>query len=410
MNKLLSIILLFISLFSYSQATFNKECVDGNCEYVFESYFGDNESKNRNYWEYEDNESQDIRWLKLQDEKNDIRYFIENKTEKNIVWSVSPVKIYNSDGDFQLKVHTEYWDGNDNYGYGVKLGYKDSENYIALMVAANDNYKIRHRIKGVDLGTEWKEFDGDIDDNYLNIAKIGKKIYFSISNNVVHVIDNDIQLQGGEIHLFVEGKTTVAFDDFKIVKQFNNEIDNNEELKENKRVLEEGVNQVSLNEENSQSYIGFVNKQVNFRKGPGTEYSVIKSLVPGTQLFVISKDAKNNYYNVIDVSSNIEGYVYKSFVDIGDVVEVDDEGLITSTGSTNIYNPVVEIYNNTKHVLTLKMGDYNFTFSPQEKRKINLDPGQYSSRASAPGVSPYLSIETLKSYNEYSWRFYIINK
>ena len=77
MNKLLSIILLFISLFSYSQATFNKECVDGNCEYVFESYFGDNESKNRNYWEYEDNESQDIRWLKLQDEKNDIRYFID---------------------------------------------------------------------------------------------------------------------------------------------------------------------------------------------------------------------------------------------------------------------------------------------------------------------------------------------
>ena len=72
----------------------------------------------------------------------------------------------------------------------------------------------------------------------------------------------------------------------------------------------------------SQSYIGWINKQVNFREGPGTENSIIKSLKPGTQIFIVSTTAENNYLNIIDIETNKEGYVHKSYIRLGEVVEV----------------------------------------------------------------------------------------
>ena len=51
----------------------------------------------------------------------------------------------------------------------------------------------------------------------------------------------------------------------------------------------------------SQSYLGWINKQVNFREGPSTQYATIKSLKPGKQIFIVSTNAKNNYFNIIDI-------------------------------------------------------------------------------------------------------------
>mgnify|MGYP001495345711 CR=1 FL=1 len=64
---------------------------------------------------------------------------------------------------------------------------------------------------------------------------------------------------------------------------------------------------------------------VNFRKGPGTEFNIVKALQAGTQIFVISTIDKNGYYNVIDLETNIEGYVYKSYVDLDRVIEISED-------------------------------------------------------------------------------------
>ncbi|MFN8145690.1 MAG: SH3 domain-containing protein [Bacteroidia bacterium] len=71
----------------------------------------------------------------------------------------------------------------------------------------------------------------------------------------------------------------------------------------------------------SQSYLGWVTKQVNFRQGPGTDYGVISSLKPGTQIFIVSLETENDFYNIIDIATDKEGYIHKSFVKLGEVVE-----------------------------------------------------------------------------------------
>ncbi len=104
-----------------------------------------------------------------------------------------------------------------------------------------------------------------------------------------------------------------------------------------------------------ESYLGSVTKQVNFREGAGIEYPINTSLKPGTQMFIISLKAENAFYNIIDIATDKEGYVHKSFVKIDHLVKEIDQGVFTQTGQTEIYNPEIEVYNNTKFSLTLKL-------------------------------------------------------
>ncbi len=158
----------------------------------------------------------------------------------------------------------------------------------------------------------------------------------------------------------------------------------------------------------AQSYLGIITKQVNFRQGPGKDYDVISSLKPGTQIFIVSLDTENDFYDVIDIQTNKEGYVHKSFVKVGKQVKENDEGIFSSSGETSSYNPEVEVFNNTSLMLTLKLNDEVYSFASHEKRTITLSPGAISYRASAPGVIPNIGTEHLKSNEGYTWQFYIV--
>lgn len=160
----------------------------------------------------------------------------------------------------------------------------------------------------------------------------------------------------------------------------------------------------------SQSYLGWVTKQVNFRQGPGTEYAVISLLKAGTQIFIVSVDAENDFYNIIDIENDREGYVHKSFVKLGQIVEKNESGLFTPSGKTSTYNPEIEIFNNTLLTLTLKLNSETYIFSANQKRTITLNPGTYNYRASAPGVIPNIGTEFMESNMGYTWQFYIVTK
>ena len=158
----------------------------------------------------------------------------------------------------------------------------------------------------------------------------------------------------------------------------------------------------------SQSYLGWVNKQVNFRQGPNTDYDIINSLAPGTQIFIVSLETENNFYNIIDIASNKEGYIHKSFVKLGEKVELNEEGLFTPTGRTASFNPDLEIFNTTDLTLSLKLNNDLYSFFPQQKKTLTLSPGAYSYRASAPGVIPDIGTEIIQSNTQYSWEFYVV--
>ncbi|MCB9019856.1 MAG: SH3 domain-containing protein [Chitinophagales bacterium] len=158
----------------------------------------------------------------------------------------------------------------------------------------------------------------------------------------------------------------------------------------------------------SQSYLGKVTTQVNFRQGPGTEFEIISTLNKGTIVFIVSLETENDFFNIIDIASNKEGYIHKSFVEIGDLVKENESGMFTPNGKTSSYNPVLEIFNNTSLTLTLKLNNETYSFSPAQKRSLTLSPGIYKYRASAPGVIPDIGTESLKNNMEYTWEFYII--
>lgn len=160
----------------------------------------------------------------------------------------------------------------------------------------------------------------------------------------------------------------------------------------------------------SQSYLGWVTKEVNFRQGPGLDYNVLSSLKPGSQIFIISLESENDFYNVIDIATNTEGYVHKSFVKLGDLIEKNERGMFTPIGKTSNYDPEIEILNNTSLTLTLKLNSKTYTFSPKQKRKLILSPGFYDYRASASGVIPSIGTEYMESNMRYTWEFYIVTE
>jgi hypothetical protein len=157
----------------------------------------------------------------------------------------------------------------------------------------------------------------------------------------------------------------------------------------------------------SQSYLGTITKQVNFREGSSSDDNIISSLKPNTQIFIISLETENDYYNVIDIATDREGYVHKSYVKVGKLVSKSSESVFSPTGKSSNYNSEVKIFNNTSKTLTLKLNAELYYFSPNETKNINLTPGEYDFRASAPGVIPYIGTENLNSNQGYSWQFYI---
>ncbi len=157
-----------------------------------------------------------------------------------------------------------------------------------------------------------------------------------------------------------------------------------------------------------QSYLGWVTKQANFRTGPGKTYDVISTLKAGSQIFIVSLVTENDYYNIIDIATDKEGYLHKSLVNIGQVVERNDGGIFTPIGKTSNYNPQLEIFNNTSLTLTLKMNTTTYYFTPKQRKTLTLSPGSYSYRASAPGVIPYFGTEYIQNNMQYDWEFYIV--
>jgi hypothetical protein len=158
----------------------------------------------------------------------------------------------------------------------------------------------------------------------------------------------------------------------------------------------------------AQSYVGIVTQASNLRSGPGTEHDVVTVLEEGTILFVDSEEGKNNFYNVIEIDNGTEGWIAKSLVTLLEQLPENPQGeIFTPSGRTlNILSEVL-IRNETSLVLSLVLNEKKYTLKPREELSLELPPGSYRYRASAPGVLPSIGIEEFKSFSGYSWTFYI---
>jgi hypothetical protein len=159
----------------------------------------------------------------------------------------------------------------------------------------------------------------------------------------------------------------------------------------------------------SQSYLGTISKQVNLREGPGTEYKVISSLKPNTQIFIVSLETEDDFYNVIHIATNKSGYVHKNYVTVEKEL-TQSEGGFTPSGSSGQENPEAEIFNNTSHTMTLRLNSETHTFKPKEKKTLTLSATTYSFIASSPGIIPNYGSKAFESNTRYTWEFYIVTR
>jgi hypothetical protein len=164
------------------------------------------------------------------------------------------------------------------------------------------------------------------------------------------------------------------------------------------------------NEIQCQSYLGTITKQVNFREGSSSENTIISSLKPKTQIFIISLETENDYYNVIDIATDREGYVHKSFVNVGKLIEKGNGSFISASGNSANNNSEAKIFNNTSITMTLKLNETVYKFSPQETKNITMIPGEYNFRASAPGIIPKIGKKDFENNRIYTWQFYIVTR
>jgi uncharacterized protein YgiM (DUF1202 family) len=160
----------------------------------------------------------------------------------------------------------------------------------------------------------------------------------------------------------------------------------------------------------SQSYLGNITKQVNFREGPGSDYEIIKSLKPGAQIFISSLDTDDDFYNIVDIESDIEGYVHKSYVKIGKLISKSDGSFIQESGNSSSDDAEVRIINDSDRTMTIKLNSTTYKFNPKEKQNLILPPGDYSYRASAPNVIPSVGVKNFKFNGAYKWTFYIVTR
>ena len=96
----------------------------------------------------------------------------------------------------------------------------------------------------------------------------------------------------------------------------------------------------------------------------------------GLNFMILNKEGhiklfgENDFYNIIDINTNQEGYVHKSFIKFGDAVERNQGGLFSPDGKSSSAEPELAIYNNTNKTLTLKLNSIRYSFYPQERKTI----------------------------------------
>ena len=140
------------------------------------------------------------------------------------------------------------------------------------------------------------------------------------------------------------------------------------------------------------SYLGTTNEEINLILGPSNEFEVIKSLALGTEVFIISDKTINNYYHVIDMTTNEEGYVDMKYIDLGDEVVINEiDQLFKSSGkSESLTSCRINAYNISDKKMTLKMAGSTWVFVPNGKWVINISPGIYKIIVTHPDADPYI--------------------
>ena len=76
-------------------------------------------------------------------------------------------------------------------------------------------------------------------------------------------------------------------------------------------------------------------------------------------------------------------------------------------GSSESYNPELNIKNKSNYTMTLRIGYSSYKFAPYSSKTIEVSPGTITFTASSPGVIPYVGKDVVQANYSYDWIFYV---
>ncbi len=155
------------------------------------------------------------------------------------------------------------------------------------------------------------------------------------------------------------------------------------------------------------SFLAITTQQTHLHESPDQGSPVLEQLIPHSQLFVYDAATTNGFLNAIDITTNREGWVQSDLVMFVRAIPKSAESPFAPEGWSANTESTIEVRNDSKAYLTLRMNSNYFHVNPKDVKIITLPPGDYTFIASAKSVIPYHGEATLSSGYKYSWTFYI---
>jgi hypothetical protein len=160
---------------------------------------------------------------------------------------------------------------------------------------------------------------------------------------------------------------------------------------------------------NAQSYIGYLVDQVEIKDS--LNQKIIKKGRKGDGVLVYNLDVyEGGKYKIHHINSGIDGWINRKDILLQKSVPYTAQSLDDIKKAileTEMKDPLLKLYNNTKDKISIKYGKENIELAPQEKMSLKMTKGKYYYKFKMPGVDPYYGVEVLEDHRLYDMEFYV---
>jgi len=144
---------------------------------------------------------------------------------------------------------------------------------------------------------------------------------------------------------------------------------------------------------------------LNFRSGPSTSNSKIKSIWIGSTIFIYSEKTVDNYYKSIDVTTGKIGWIHKNYVKHFQDVVINEENVFESAGYTGSQYPEVLVTNRSSQTAILVIGTEIISLSPNSTKSVKVRSGRKYFIIITPGIIPLVGYQMFETNTEYKLEF-----
>ncbi|MES2389363.1 MAG: hypothetical protein V4543_15280 [Bacteroidota bacterium] len=158
----------------------------------------------------------------------------------------------------------------------------------------------------------------------------------------------------------------------------------------------------------AQSFMGKMSKTAIMKDGPGKEYHKVISLTAGSRIFVYEATAQQGYISVVDLATNTQGYVEKTFVKLLMPVDANAIQKPAFTRVTDIDNEEVamlELSNRTPNQVMVKLDDMTIKVAPYGSMNMKMAPGTHAYYAFQQMNNPKVGSYEFEPGKSYKWDF-----